>query len=525
MTKSNLTKFFLEFFVVILLFGVLFAKEVQVVNLRQIDTTMFMETIANTRNFGLPWSPSNKASRDVIPTFTLNAEKICETDLTPSDGQAKNILENHAYYVVYLLSPLSHFIDVKILAPIIHVLIYVVFIWLVFRFLGSIGVDSFTSLLFCILVMCTPNWSMGVQGQYYFDRLYIPVAFYIAVLSSRLISKPYSFFQIIILITFSVFASTIHERAALMVGVFLLLFSFLYRKDLDKRYSILLSLTAGLLIAYAVLITFSFTSDVEKSNTAIYLFLLSSIKQIFLKIKFQDDVLVYLFVNLGLFGFLGLWSKRYLLIAIITMLPSIILSNQVSITGWLTHYHTYYFPFLVFAAANGYAVFSTRHLCYSARIAIVLIPGIIFLMLVPYAEQFSLSSKQVMENAIISAARFTLTPVNENPQKIVLGYLERLNAEIPHNATVSTSEGFFPALYPDRVVFNFPIGLGVADYLVLSNKNNPNEPVQFYTAESFLGVKEKELIDACLNAKIANLGYDVKGAKRIGNFSVIRKVL
>ena len=207
------------------------------------------------------------------------------------------------------------------------------------------------------------------------------------------------------------------------------------------------------------------------------------------------------------------------------MLPSIILSNQVSITGWLTHYHTYYFPFLVFAAANGYAVFSTRHLCYSARIASVLIPGIIFLMLVPYAEQFSLSSKQVMENAIISAARFTLTPVNENPQKIVLGYLERLNAEIPHNATVSTSEGFFPALYPDRVVFNFPIGLGVADYLVLSNKNNPNEPVQFYTAESFLGVKEKELIDACLNAKIANLGYDVKGAKRIGNFSVIRKVL
>ena len=128
-----------------------------------------------------------------------------------------------------------------------------------------------------------------------------------------------------------------------------------------------------------------------------------------------------------------------------------------------------------------------------------------------------------MENAVVSAIKFSLTPVNENPQKIVISYMDLINAEIPQNAVISASEGFFPALYPGRTVMNFPIGLGIAEYLVLPNKNSVAEPPIFYTAETFLGAKTKEAIDICLTKRIAKDGYDIENAKRIGYFSILKK--
>lgn len=513
----------LELLVLLLLFGILFAKEVRVLDLRQIDTMMFMEAIANTRDHGIPLSLANKASRDVIPTlFAKDAETLCEADLLPSPGDAKNILENHAYYIVYLLAPMAYLADVKILAPMIHVLIYCVFIWLIYRFLRTKGVGALPSALFCVLVMSHPDWSLGVQGQYYFDRLFIPLAFFIAVVASRLLEAPYKRSSLIFLIFLVALAASIHERAALMIGIFLLSFGFFFRGKIDKRYHFSLVGLAITSIAYAILIALTFTADAEKSNTTTYLIALSSMVK-FPAAKTLGDIGVFLLVNIVLLGFFGFWSKRFMTIAVITMLPNILLADDVLITAWLTHYHSYYIPFLVFAAASGFAALSSTQRSRAMGMTLVLVPTAVFVLLVPYYDQLALKPAQAADNAVVSAMKFIVTPENENSQKIFLTYMNKLKQEIPLGSVVSTAEGFFPALYPGRTVLNFPIGLGTADFLVLANKNSSIGPEQYYTAVSLLGPKGQETVDACLNKKIGDLGYDLAHAKKIGYFSVIGK--
>lgn len=513
-------------FLLVCVFGVLFAKEVRVVELRQVDTVMFIEALENTKTLGLPLSESNKTMRDAVSMFHWDAEKVCNTEnYALDDSPAKNILKNHAYYAVYLLAPLAYVLDSNHLAVAIHVLIYMVFAWLVYGYLLQSGVGALPSLLFVALVMVQPNWSLGVQGQYYFDRLFIPVGFVLACKVFGLSGHNFDQKKLIITALVAFLAASIHERAALMSAMFIAAFCFLFFNSINKKYLIGLCCLSSVLFVYSIFILSTFTSDALQSNSSLYLQVLNKALNpwsIYGNPENRMLVYVFLLVNL-LIGFFGLFASRILLLALIMMLPNILIwaPGAASKVGWLSHYHSYYFPFLVFASANGFATLMSQQSRKRTTLVGAAALLTISLCLVPYPTNLGLSFQSINDNAIVSAIRFLSK--NEVPEKVFLSNFDKLRTIIPKGASVSTTEGFFPTLYEDRNIYYFPTGLNKSDFVVLPNRNEQDDGPKFHTAITFQGKEAQRIIDKCMERRLENNGFDIKNRKIIGYFSIISK--
>ncbi|TKB26124.1 hypothetical protein FCL47_10305 [Desulfopila sp. IMCC35006] len=513
-------------FLLVCVFGVLFAKEVQVVDLRQVDTVMFIEALENTKTLGLPLSASNKTVRDAASMFRWNAEKVCHTEnYALDDSLAKNVLQNHAYYAVYLLAPLAYVLDSKPLAAAIHVLIYVIFAGLVYGYLIRSGVGALASLLFVALVMVQPNWSLGVQGQYYFDRLFIPVGFLLACITFGLLKRNFDYKKFILLAVVTFLAASIHERAALMTAIFFAAFCFLFFKTINKKFLVCLYCLSLLLFVYTICIMSTFTSDALQSNSSLYLKAINkALDPWYIYGDPEKRMLVYVFllVNL-LIGFFGFFSGRLMLLALLMMLPNILIwaPGAASKTGWLSHYHSYYFPFLVFASATGFATLMNQQSWKRVTLIGVTMLLTLSLYLVPYPTGLGLSLQAINDNAIVSSIRFLSK--NEVSEKVFLSNMNDLRTIIPQGSTVSTTEQFFSALYGNRTLYYFPIGLSKSDFVVLPNYTEQDNGPKFHTAVTYQGKEAQRFIDMCMEKRMRDHGFDVDGREVIGYFSVISK--
>src|SRR5439155_10104485 len=70
----------------------------------------------------------------------------------------------------------------------------------------------------------------------------------------------------------------------------------------------------------------------------------------------------FLFINVLLLVPFGIFAKRWAFIALCSLIPNLIGSiGGAEKLGWTTHYHSYYFPFLIIALIVGAsALFKTR---------------------------------------------------------------------------------------------------------------------------------------------------------------------
>jgi hypothetical protein len=327
-------------------------------------------------------------------------------------------------------------------------------------------------------------------------------------------------------------SATIVERAGLILGIFILVYTGLYWKERRSTWAIAVSLGI-VLILYAGTIL---TAVLDNSHYNGFLPTSPATLQSHFEYPgFTDKLGVFLLMNVALLGF-GLFRPKALLLALGVMLPNMLGNvGGAEKTGWSIHYHVLYLPFLVWAAAGGYArlirylqdppLTVRRHLperlrrfdlrAASAVCSLVLVVGLCLLSvgLDPYApklETFRLG--RVNDLALISMLQRVPEYWPGVRRQNTLALYEQLQRAIPEGSVVTAPEPAIPALYRRRTVWMYPLGIDTSDYVIYAGG-------QF----SYLSEFDERSIGECLLNQMSAAGFDLEHPLHVGYFTVYQR--
>jgi hypothetical protein len=458
------------------------------------DNAQFAQILETTAKTGVPRNyifPSIEAYLK-SGLATLPAEQACLADLAPPAKASENFLRRHGYFIIYLLAPLAWLIPAHLLWPILTTLAFLTLPLVAYLFLRRHGASPAASALFCAAVSLHPAWSQGLlHGQIYPDRLFLGLG---AALILALANPRPRWLPITVLVLLSSAAAT--ERSASIVGAFLILTALLYPGAFSRYKRYLLG---------AALILLSFVVVRLLTNADYSTFLPRSLSDLVSRFSipgFAEHAGVFLLSNLGFLGLLAILEPRALTIAVMMMLPNIVGTiGGAEKTGWSTHYHTFYLPFLVWAAACGY-VRLLRRTSSSVQTyvlaALVAIIAVLARGLFPYLSDRP--RQRVAQNLTANAwpRVFTSLPsyFPESHRSRTQVTYDEIRRRVPLHAVVTASETKHPSLYKDRALYFYPIGLWVADYAIPP-------------AVSYLGEANQRELNHCLLTRMAEAGYDI----------------
>ena len=325
------------------------AKDVQQLN-RQGDAALFEQLIeniyagkgavsnvfANTQNF-IDKGYVSKRTGELIGR-----------ELTPPFQGERNMLKFHAYFVLFLIAPLLALFQSSLLLALIQSLCF-------FGLALSTAILAFretrsywAAVLLPIAVLANSNWIGGLLGQFYPDRIFILFGFLICWMAWK---HAFSF----ALLLLALLTVSINERAALIAGVAVIGCA-MSREGVSLRHANTwpwATIAMGIcMLAYAYL---------EKTYGLDNLYygggyLPGSMDELTARLSNQDfrhNIGIFLASNaiLILFSFA---VPRLALLSLIVMMPNLVGNiGGAEKTGWLTHYHSYYFPILAFAGTVG----------------------------------------------------------------------------------------------------------------------------------------------------------------------------
>ncbi|SNS23803.1 Predicted membrane protein [Noviherbaspirillum humi] len=325
------------------------AKDVQQIN-RQGDAALFEQltenihagkgavsnVFANTQNFIDKGYVAN-------PTGELIGK-----DLEPPSVGERNMLRFHAYYILFLIAPFLAFVQSSLLLTLAQSFCY-------FGLIVSVAALAFretrslwAALLLSALVLVNSNWLGGLLGQFYPDRLFVLAGFLVCWLSWK---RGFS----LVLVLMALLTAAINERAALIAGIAIIGCA-MSREEVSltriRTWPWKIMVLGGVMLAYAYL---------EKTYGLDNLYygggyLPKSPGELVARLDnpdFQRNLGIF-FANNAILMLLALPVPRLALLSLLVMMPNLIGNiGGAEKTGWLTHYHSYYFPVLAFAATAG----------------------------------------------------------------------------------------------------------------------------------------------------------------------------
>lgn len=479
----------------------------------QLDSANMVENI-NAINFkSAPRSQINKSANDAIASvITQTASDVCSQPLISSNTESTGIFDRHAYVALYILAPFRSVFSSQSIAAFAHALGFIGLLFSIYFFLRSENLPIIATLAFVLMVVAHPAWSASVFGQFYSDRLFLFAGFLYVVLVHQRLTKGSEHTGYIIIL--AVLASLIHERAALMVGGFTLASLLLYRGWSGwSRKDVPLMAVAICALSYAIgyLALFNHNSDYGSFSSA-----LASLPYTLSNNEaFRLNLEKFLIVNLG-FLVLAAFEWRLAIIAFGALLPNIIGTiGGAEKTGWSTHYHSTYFPFLVAAASIGSIQLWQILRAHSIK-WMILVPltgiGVFLALLDPYSLSplVNLKSSNLANNALLKVAGVLTTSGDGVGIRNNAEFRREVAGEVPNGAVVTTFEGMFPALIGEgRILHYYPLGLGNANYAVLEYTMDNQGVMQLSGAVTYLGSKNLSELDSCLNTRIWDAGYKV----------------
>jgi hypothetical protein len=339
------------------------AKDVQQLN-RQGDAALFEQLIenihagkgavsnvfANTQNFidkGYVYRPTGE---------------LIGTDMSPPSSGERSMLKFHAYYILFLIAPFLSFIQSSLLLTIAQSLCF-------FGLVLAVAVLAFretrslwAAILMPALVLANSNWIGGLLGQFYPDRLFILAGFQICWLAWK---RSFS----ITLLVAAIFTASINERAALIAGIAIVGCA-MSRDEVNlmrpQTWPWPMIGMGVAMLAYAYLEKTYGLENLYYGGS----YLPGSFAELGVRLRnpdFQRNIGVF-FANNGILFLLAIAVPRLALLSLVVMMPNVIGSiGGAEKIGWLTHYHSYYFPIVVFAATVG---LSRLYLAWRQRLSL-----------------------------------------------------------------------------------------------------------------------------------------------------------
>jgi hypothetical protein len=478
------------------------------ITFRMGDTAVYLQVVDNIVIRGTPASQLEANLVGFLHSGLLHktAAEVARDPLAPPALTEYNELRGHEYLVLYPIAALAKFLPSDFVLMMVDSLSFTVFLLLAYLYLRCKDVSVGAACLFCLLIVFHPAWSDGLlYGQFYPDRLFLPGALGLMILATATQSK----YRGALFVGAAVFCALIHERAAITAGIALVLCVVLYWRSSQRNRNLALSVGVALLSYGAILIAFV----VDKSYNTHYFHFhdIAGAVAIFRDPEYVQYTLTFLLVNTPLLV-LALFEPRAALIAAVVMLPNIFGSiGGAEKTGWSTHYQSYYFPILTWAALMGY-VWAYRHaMTLRRRMALY---GSTAFLIVFLAILDPYSTRRVSVNVAHVWSTFIPEVMTESRAWLSAdglrhkGLMEQAQRAVPENTVVTTPEGLMSILYKNRTLRFFPVDIDHADYAVLTVLSRDGDRVVYGGASSNLGPKEQQKINEVIVARMRRDGYD-----------------
>lgn len=339
------------------------AKDVQQLN-RQGDAAIFEQLIeniyvgkgavsnvfANTQNF-----------IDKGYVFSSTGGLIGK-DLSPPSSDERSMMKFHAYFILFLVAPFLSFVQSSLLLTITQSLCFFCLVFAVAVMALRETRSLWVAILMPTLVLVNSNWIGGLLGQFYPDRLFVFAGFLICWMAWK------RSFSITFLIV-AIFTASINERAALIAGIAIMGCAMSRHEVNLMRYKSWPWPMIGVgvaMLAYAYLEKTYVLENLYYTGS----YFPGSLRELGGRLSnpdFQSNIGVF-FANNGALFLLAIAVPRLALLSLLIMMPNVIGSiGGAEKIGWLTHYHSYYFPILVFAATAGA---SRMYLAWRYRLAL-----------------------------------------------------------------------------------------------------------------------------------------------------------
>lgn len=492
------------------------------------DNAIQPDLIRGIARTGKPRSQVFASVNDTVLNMKLvtkTAKEIENMSLPAKNYDEDNMFIYHVIPIYYLMAPLTWIMPISVLMGLVVPISFLGLLVLLYIFLRKRGVGVVMALIFCLLISAHPAWNQSVFGQIYSDRFFLLVGmFLILTVSNNKKMKLWQLFLAVFLVLLMI------EKMLVVSGIFLIMYSFLYRAKLEmKQKRIMFGLGLFLLLWATIIIKLylrnPFYSEFLPIST------IESIKNLLMNsLVFNEQLKLFLIFNLVPLIILGVWEWRAALIALVMLLPNIFGSvGGAEKNGWSTHYHSSYFPFLVWALSCCFINFYNRLGIKRRFLVVILTLGLTIFVwgLSPYSlEGLKFSKVNVWSNAWTKVYGVVVDFITKgglyvNSEKMA----NSLRAAVPEGSLVSMSEYMMPTLIDNRKLYLYPSGLDDADYVVIWISDLKTKPPTYRGAPSFMSSAEIGKIDTMLSIRMEKSGYDVYHPVMVGDVAVIKRLV
>lgn len=471
----------------------------------QDDTVMLSQTIESIAKCGRPRNEIYASVHVAFGTWSAPPEEVVEAPLLPSGDSVDTFRNNHPYMILYLLAPFAYIFPISTVVGYANAISFVMLLYFTYLLLRRRGVSALHSSIFVAMAMAHPAWSWSILGQLYSDRYFLGLG---SLLLYLLATRERFTWGIL---AAALLSFLVNDRASVIVSIVFFAFAIL-RRDRPGKTRIQYAVFATLVAAAGAYLLFFFKVSVTsgQGQEALASFLPRAIINNLRNEALREKTIVFLVIN-GLLVVPALFSWKALLVAIPAISFNIFHTmGGAEKTGWYIHYHSMYFPLLVWASACGLAVLY-RQCAGRASPAILAAFQIavtaFYLTTVPYSlEGLRPSPEHWAETGLGQVASFVQSWGEDwSPD------LKRLGEFIPPGAVVSCPPGCQAALYHGRKVYCYPIGIDLADHVVLSyTPGDTNPETRYGGAVSYRGRQSQLQLNSGLYHRLAGTGFDME---------------
>ncbi len=490
------------------------------------DDAIYVSLLEDMAKYFLPKSqmlPMTVDFQTKSDLLNIKADDLKFLDFSPKDYGNANAFKIHFYLILYLLVPFVWLFPAVWVWAIATSVVFIGMLGLIYWFLRSKSVSVIGSVLFCLLISAHPAWNYSVQWQIYPDRLFMLFGLLLALLVDN--NKIRMKWVVLV----AVICAMIVEKTALITGMFIIGYVFLYHTRLTKKEKVWLLLAGSLIFIVGYLITNIYLENVYYSSFLTIHSFINFFPNLIKDPLLVKNLAVFLLFN-GIFLLIfGVWEKKASLLAIMVMLPNIVGSiGGAEKMGWSTHYHSIYFPVLVWASAKGYVKLNKyikeRHWIYFSYLVLFGI-AIVLWSTNPFGwKNLKFNINDVRKNAWLQYKNIAQDFLKHRGY---YDYLVQRNNSIDDSmlkgTIVSAPEEFWVPIFEGRKVYYYPLGIDSADYVILRVNKIGDSHMEMSGYLSFLGADNAKKADQYLLNRMDKLGYDLSNPKIINNMAIIKR--
>jgi len=174
------------------------------------------------------------------------------------------------------------------------------------------------------------------------------------------------------------------------------------------------------------------------------------------------------------------------------------------LSGWATHYHSMYLPFLIFLSLLGFS----EGISKKKFILIKCFLGLSLLILFSFNVNTFEFHHKLFKNykyGIFYNLKDYYFNGKSSHIKFQIGQIKKIDQSFPEHANISMPEYGMPGILNGyRHIYYYPLGIYDSEYVLLKKDFNNN----LYGAVTYTGDENATFLNNCINKKLRLLNFD-----------------